>query len=83
MDNSNYFIIDCSISKKYKLVKVQQLEFWSVQDFQPLFILSVKYFTIDHGSEVCTLPYTPYKENEKNRIDRIMFLVYIYSGGKL
>lgn len=28
---------------------------WSVQDFQPLFILSVKYFTIDHGSEVCTL----------------------------
>ena len=47
------------------------------------FETSVKYFTIDQVNEVCTLSGTPYKENEKNRIDRIMFLVYIYSGGKL
>ena len=32
-----------------------------IQDFQPLLILSVKYFTVDHGSEVCTLSFTPGK----------------------
>ena len=46
-------------------------------------ILSVKNFTIARRKINGTLSYTPYKENEKNRIDKIMFLVYIYSGGKL
>jgi len=81
--NGNYFVIGCSMSKKHRLLKVLPLEFRGTQDFQPLFVLSVKYFTVDHISEICTLLYTPYKENEKNRIDKIMFLVYIYSGGKL
>ena len=81
--DSNYFVIGCSMPKKHEFVKVQPLGFRGTQDFQPLFVLSVKYFTIDHVSEICTLSYTSYKENEKNRIDRIMFLVYIYSGGKL
>ena len=47
------------------------------------FETSVRFFTVDPGNDVCTLFATPYKENEKNRIDRIMFLAYIYSGGKL
>ena len=47
MGNSNYFVIGCDMPEKHELVKVQ-----------PLFVLSVKYFTVDHVSEICTLSFT-------------------------
>ena len=90
MDNSNYFVGSCRISQKYQFIKYLSagwLVRWLACPLAGLsagwLVLSVKKFTIDPDNEVCTLLYTPYKENEKNRIDKIMFLVYIYSGGKL
>lgn len=39
-------------------VKVRPPESWSVQDFQPLSVPSVRYFTIGYVIGVCTLSFT-------------------------
>ena len=57
--DSSYFVTGCSMPEKHGLMKVQPLEFWDIRDSHPLFVSSVKYFTVDQGNEVCTLSVTP------------------------
>ena len=57
--NGNYFAVDCRVPKEHKFVEDAVVPDRS--GLQPLFIslyFSVKYFTVDHGSEVCTLSVT-------------------------